>query len=362
MPTISRLQKTRSLYSSGLILAISALAISAQQTGCKENAVPQINTFSVDQQGTVHITRVVPVPETISPEAQKRLRQPEKDLSTNFAERRAATDSWQTHAGKESLAAYPAKIESMTIAGVPVRNVTPLDRSPFHPDWVLLNVHGGGFNSDSGSLTESIPMANLMHVRVVSVLYRLAPEHPFPAAVDDTVAVYRELLKTYKPTHIALYGTSAGAILTAETAVRLKQLHLPLPAALGIFSGMGDFSQPGDSQAMYGLRGLASDIPLPGAGQKNSDYVGSTNPRDPVLSPLYADLHGMPPTLFITSGRDMLLSGTTILHRAFLRSGVDARLVVFEALDHTFWNDISLPETKETYALICDFFSGQLTQ
>jgi len=70
----------------------------------------------------------------------------------------------------------------------------------------------------------------------------------------------------------------------------------------------------------------------------------------------------MPPTLFITSGRDMLLSGTTILHRAFLRSGVDARLVVFEALDHTFWNDISLPETKETYALICDFFSGQLTQ
>jgi epsilon-lactone hydrolase len=140
-----------------------------------------------------------------------------------------------------------------------------------------------------------------MHVRVVSVLYRLAPEHPFPAAVDDTVAVYRELLKTYKPTHIALYGTSAGAILTAETAVHLKQLNVPLPAALGIFSGMGDFSQPGDSQAMYGLRGLASDVPLPGPGQKNSDYVGSTNPRDPVLSPLYADLHGMPPTLFITT-------------------------------------------------------------
>jgi monoterpene epsilon-lactone hydrolase len=138
----------------------------------------------------------------------------------------------------------------MTIAGVPVRNVTPLAHSPIHPDWVLLNVHGGNFTSDSGSLTESVPMANIMHVRVVSALYRLAPEHPFPAAVDDTVAVYRELLKTYKPTHIALYGTSAGAILTAETAVRLKQLNVPLPAALGIFSGMGDFSQPGDSQAM----------------------------------------------------------------------------------------------------------------
>lgn len=344
------------------MLAMSVLATIAQQPGRKENAAPEVNSFSVDQQGTVRITRVVPVPETISPEAQKRLRLPEKDLSTDFAERRAATDSWQTRAGKESLTAYPAKVGSMTIAGVPVRNVTPLDHSPIHPDWVLLNVHGGGFTSDSGSLTKSVPIANIMHVRVVSVLYRLAPEHPFPAAVDDTVAVYREHLKSYKPTHIALYGTSAGAILTAETAVHLKQLNVPLPAALGIFSGMGDFSQPGDSQAMYGLRDLASDVPLPGPGQKNSDYVSSINPRDPVLSPLYADLHGMPPTLFITSGRDMLLSGTTILHRAFLRNGVDARLVVFEALDHTFWNDISLPETKETYALICDFFSGQLTR
>jgi monoterpene epsilon-lactone hydrolase len=222
MLTISGVQKKRSLHISGLMLAISVLATSAQQPGRKENAAPEVNSFSVDQQGTVRITRVVPVPETISPEAQKRLRLPEKDPSTDFAERRAATDSWQTRAGKKSLTAYPANVGSMTIAGVPVRNVTPLDHSPIHPDWVLLNVHGGGFTSDSGSLTESVPMANIMHVRVVSVLYRLAPEHPFPAAVDDTVAVYRELLKTYKPTHIALYGTSAGAILTAETAVHLN--------------------------------------------------------------------------------------------------------------------------------------------
>ena len=124
---------------------------------------------------------------------------------------------------------------------------------------------------------------------------------------------------------------------------------------------MGDFSQPGDSQAMYGLRGLASDIPLPGAGQKNSDYVGSTNPRDPVLSPLYADLHGMPPTLFITSGRDILLSGTSILHRAFLRAGNDnAQLVVFEGLPHAFWNDPNLPESKEADHLMAHFFTMHL--
>ena len=82
-------------------------------------------------------------------------------------------------------------------------------------------------------------------VPVVAALYRLAPEHPFPAAVDDAVAVYRELLKTHKPEQIAIYGTSAGAILTGEVAVRLKQLSLPEPAALGIFSGFGRFRAAG---------------------------------------------------------------------------------------------------------------------
>jgi acetyl esterase/lipase len=258
---------------------------------------------------------------------------------------------------------YPVNIKDAMIAGVPVRDVTPLDTTPRHPDRVLINVHGGGFNSDSGSLTESIPMANMLHTRVVAVLYRLAPEHPFPAAVDDTVAVYRELLKTYKPSRIALYGTSAGAILTAEVAVKLKQLGLPLPGALGIFSGLGDFSESDDSQAMYSLRGLTGAVEIPDGKPHDIYYfTASTDPKDPVLSPVYADLHGMPPALFITSGRDLLLSGTTILHRAFLRGGDDARLVVFEGLPHAFWNDVSLPETKETYGLMANFFEQQLSR
>ena len=156
--------------------------------------------------------------------------------------------------------------------------VFPADKQ----DRVLINVHGGGFNSDSGSLNESIPIANLTRTKVVSVLYRLAPEHPFPAAVDDTVAVYRELLKTYKPQNMALYGTSAGAILTAEAAVKFKQLGLPLPAALGIFTGSGDFSKEGDSHAIYTVRGFAGYLepPTPGV-QWLSQYVGSTDPKDP---------------------------------------------------------------------------------
>ena len=282
---------------------------------------------------------------------------PDDPRPQSLEDRRTGTDKWQTGAGDHSRKLYPVNIASDTIAGVPVRLVTPLTMPAENRDRVLINVHGGGFNSDSGSFTESIPIANLTRMKVVSVLYRLAPEHPFPAAVDDTVAVYKELLKTYKPQNVGLYGTSAGAILTAEVAVRLKQLGMPLPGALGIFSGMGDFSRTGDSIAMYALNGLSGHLNPPGPRKIPDEYFAATDPTDPVLSPVYADLHGMPPALFITSGRDLLLSGTTILHRAFLRAGNDAQLVVFEALTHAFWNDADLPESKEADAIMASFFT-----
>jgi acetyl esterase/lipase len=124
---------------------------------------------------------------------------------------------------------------------------------------------------------------------------------------------------------------------------------------------MGDFSRDGDSLAMYALNGLSGHLDPPKPGTRNAEYSGTTDPRDPVLSPLFADLHGMPPTLFITSGRDILLSGTSILHRAFLRAGNDnAQLVVFEGLPHAFWNDPNLPESKEADHLMAHFFTMHL--
>jgi acetyl esterase/lipase len=338
-----------------LFLMACGVTAMAQTTA---TTAAQTNSSYIDAQGTAHVMRVVPVPKTISPEAQKDLSRPDSDAAgaDSLADRRSKTDAWQARAGEAYRAAYPATVTSGTIGGVPVRIITPPVIGTGKSDRVLVNFHGGGFNSDSGSLTESIPIANLTQTKVVSVLYRLAPEHPFPASVEDTVAVYKELLKTYKPRNIALYGTSAGAILTAETAVKLKQLGLPLPGALGIFSGLGDFSQAGDSQAIYALHGLSGHLDPPKAGEHDPEYTGSTDPKDPVLSPLYADLRGMPPTLFITSGRDLLLSGTTILHRAFLRAGVDAQLVVFEALTHAFWNDVNLPESREADEIMAHFF------
>jgi len=133
-----------------------------------------------------------------------------------------------------------------------------------------------------------------------------------------------------------------------------------MPAVLGIFSSLGDFSKAGDSLALFGLQGLSgSPIPhetiplLP-------EYAGKTDPTDPVLSPVYADLHAMPPTLFLTSTRDMLLSGTVVLHQAFLRAGNDARLVVFDALPHAFWLDVQLPETRDALGMMARFFDEHL--
>jgi acetyl esterase/lipase len=308
------------LLALGLLPSL-ALAQTAAQTAAQTTAqtAPQSDTSYIDANGTAHITRVIPVPTTVSPEARKNLARQVSDANKpqTLAERRSGTDAWQARAGAASKAVYPVNITEDKIAGIPVKIVTPATIGPGKSDRVLICVHGGGFNADSGSLTESIPIASLTQTKVVSVLYRLAPEHPFPAAVDDAVAVYKDLLKTYKPNNIALYGTSAGAILTAETAARLKQLGLPLPGALGVFSGMGDFSQVGDSIAMYALGGLSGHLDPPPPTIRDSEYVGSTNPKDPVLSPLYADVHGFPPTLFITSGRDILLSGTSILQRHF---------------------------------------------
>jgi epsilon-lactone hydrolase len=347
------------------VLMMTAVLSFAQQATTAQTA-PQTDASYIDEQGTAHVTRVVPVPKALSPEAQARLARPASDANvpTTLEQRRTGTDKWQTGAGEKSKAIYPVKIGSETIAGVPVREIDPLDdknggAGPMHPERVLINLHGGGFNSDSGSFTESIPIANLTHTRVISVLYRLAPEHPFPAAVDDVVAVYREVLKTYKPAKIGIYGTSAGAILTVEVASKFKQLGLPMPGALGVFSGMGDFSLQGDSIAMYALNGLSGHLDVPGPA-RNTEYAGSTDLKDPVLSPIYADLHGFPQTLFITSGRDLLVSGTTTLHRAFLRAGVDARLVEFEGLPHAFWNDVSLPESKEAYGYMAGFFDREL--
>ncbi len=325
--------------------------------------LPPQDSATIDPDGTAHLTRVVPMPSTISPEAQKWLASLAQSTPgpEDLATRRKHTDEWRVRQSAEAKRLFPVNIESTTTAGVPTDIITPLETPATNRGLVLINLHGGGFNSDSGSLIEGVPIGNLAKIKVVSVYYHLAPEHPFPAAVDDVVAVYKDLLKTYQPRNIGIFGTSAGAILTGEVAVRLKQLNLPLPAALGLFSTLADYSRPADSMELFTLNGFPGSLtpqdPNLPIGQ---EYAGSTDRKDPVLSPIYADLKGMPPTLLVSSTRDLLLSDTALFHRALLHAGVDAQLVVFEALPHAFWYHFELPETTEALNLMAKFFTKKL--
>ncbi|MGC1385555.1 MAG: alpha/beta hydrolase [Candidatus Acidiferrales bacterium] len=346
--------------------ALVTLTISAGAARGQSTAAPAAqDTARFDADGTTHITRTIPPPPTISPEARQWLeslnhidRKPQ-----TLAERRTSTDAWRAKDSAEAKRIYPVNIEQKTVAGVPVDIITPLETPAANKDLVLINLHGGGFNSDSGSVIEGAPIANLAKIKVVGVYYRLAPENPFPAAVDDVVAVYKELLKTYKPQNIGLYGTSAGAILSAEVAVKLKQLRMPLPAAIGFFSGLADYSRPGDTRQLFTLDGFPGLL-KPSYPETGTDdgYVGATDRKDPVLSPLFADLHGMPPTLLVTGTRDALLSGTAIYDLALVNSGVDAQLLVFEAMPHAFWYHFDLPETRECLAVMAKFFNHHLGQ
>jgi monoterpene epsilon-lactone hydrolase len=352
----------KSLALGAALLVAAAASAQVPQRPTTQADAPTRDTTFIAPDGTAYITRVIPVPTTVSAEAQKQIGQqfPDTDEPETLVAGRLKSDRTRERLGKVALEKYPAQVMPGVMAGVPVTIVTPNGEREVH-SFVLINVHGGALRFDCCSLAESIPIANLMKAEVIAVRYRLAPEHPFPAAVDDVVAVYLEVLKNHRPNDVVIYGTSAGAMITAEVAVKLKALGLPQPAALGIFSGHGDFTRQGDSRSFFTGIGIAGFLtPATSLPDRQRDYAGATRLDDPLLSPMKGELSGLPPTLFLTSTRDFFLSGTSLLHRAMLRSGDDAELVVFEGLGHAFWVSPALPESDEAYHLMVKFFRKHL--
>ena len=300
-----------------------------------------------------------PMPETVSPEGRAMtaamLAQPMPNPMPSIEIQRQLIGGMQEAMGAQLQQRHGVRVEASTIAGVPVRIIYPKGVTQLGKGPVLLNLHGGGFRVDSGSLTETIPIAALTGLPVVAVLYRLAPEHPYPAALDDALAVYQALEKDRKAAQIAVYGTSAGAVLSGELVAKLTSLKKPMPAALGFFSGSADLSKSGDSESW--MPSPTGDKTLTEA---TAPYIGKTDPADPILSPLHGDLAGFPPTLLVSSTRDALLSGTSIFGRALIEQGVDARLVVFDGLPHAFWAYMDIPESGEANALMAKFLKDRL--
>jgi feruloyl esterase len=298
-----------------------------------------------------------PLPEALSEQARAQLSAvpPAADgPPLTIAQMRSFADQFQLMWSAKQRQRYPVTIVDDTWDGVAVRIISPESGSP-DKKRVLLDLHGGGFQVDSGSLTESIPIAALTGIPVVAARYRLAPENPFPAAVNDALAVYRVLLKSHAPKDIAVYGTSAGAVLGPELIARILAEHLPVPAALGVFSGSADLARLGDSAQLFPFKMGSMDLAAVMAA-----YAGTTSLKDPALSPLYGSLKGFPPTLCFASGRDFLLSGTTNFCRKLEVEGVPAHLVVFDGLPHAFWTYVDAPETDEALRIMANFLMAQL--
>lgn len=289
-----------------------------------------------------------PWPETLSVQARAGLiandaRPPEP---ATMDDRRARAETIQQDIGQARLKRYGVTMTETLVAGVPVRVFAPKDIRADAP--ILMNLHGGGFVVDSGSITENAAVAALTGYRVIAVRYRLAPEHLFPAAVEDALAVYRTLLAERPRPRIGLYGTSAGAVLSAELVARLRAGGLPLPVALGFFSGTADLARPSDSLTLFGDPGGATKL----AGL----YAGKRASADPLVSPLKGNLAGWPPTLCLTSGRDFLLGATADFCRTLDTAGVPANLILFDGLPHAFWSYIDAPETDAAFAAMARFF------
>ncbi len=219
-------------------------------------------------------------------------------------------------------------------SGVPAQWLTPDGAAT---DRVLLYVHGGGYVLMSAETHRKMVghIAKAAGCRALNVDYRLAPEHPHPAAVTDAVTAYQWLLaQGIKPQHIAIAGDSAGGGLTLGTGLKIRDAGLPLPAALAPISPWTDMECAGES---YTTRAALDMIVSPiGIKQMVGAFLQGANTRDPYASPLYADLKGLPPIYIQVGDEEVLLDDSTRFATRAQKAGVDVLLEIFPEMQHVF--------------------------
>jgi acetyl esterase/lipase len=211
----------------------------------------------------------------------------------------------------------------------------------------LLYLHGGGYFACSPSTHRSITAAYATRgLNVFAPDYRLAPEHPFPAAVDDALAVYRALLDSgIAPETLAIGGDSAGGGLALATLLAAKAAGLPMPACAILFSPWTDLAGTGASLQTNRQRDamLVSDKLQEGA----SFYLNGTDPKNPLASPLYGDVSGLPPLLIQVGDTEILLDDSTRLAAAAQAAGVTVNLKIWRNMPHVWQvSQIFLPEAR----------------
>lgn len=315
--------------------------------------------------------RLIPVPSTVSPELQAVIARP---LSPALRSVPKTNEEWRLIVAMASerdmpvLAQlrklFPVDIKTDIKGGVKTYIVTPESILEENSNRILIHLHGGGyvFNGGETGLGEAILMAYHGKIKVISVDYRMAPDFPFPAALDDSVTVYNEVLKAYKPDHIGIFGTSAGGGLTAATVLKLRELNIPLPGAVGLGTPWADLTRTGDT--LYTNEDI-DDVLVTYDGILKACaglYAGTHDMKYPFISPVYGDFtKGFPPAILTSGTRDMLLSDTVRIHRKLRQAGVDAYLQVFEGMSHAEYILVfTSPESREAFQEIARFFRSHL--
>ena len=220
--------------------------------------------------------------------------------------------------------------EERDVAGVPVHVQRPDGADPHGP--VALDLHGGALVYGAGDVCRASAAATAGRTGMVAwgVDYRMPPDHPFPAALDDTLAVYRALLAERDPRDVVVVGGSAGGNLAAALLLRARDEGLPMPAALVLLTPEVDLTESGDSFTTN----APHDLALGSLREVNALYSAGADLAHPYLSPLFGDLAGFPPTFLQAGTRDLFLSNTVRMHRRLRAAGVDAALHVFEGMPH----------------------------
>jgi acetyl esterase/lipase len=297
--------------------------------------------------GALHLpARVIPVPKSVDEVAQKFLAEGAARRVADVGPTPPVSDkaAWKARIAAmdaifdpmvDRMLALPAKARRTILGGANVCVGTPDVMR--HPDRARLGIHGGGWTLLGGRFVmgDAAQMAADSGCTTFSVDYRMPPDFPFPAGLDDCVAAYREIIKTYDPKKVAISGASAGGNLTGAVVLKIRDLGLPLPGAVGMMTPVTDLTSSGDTrQTNYGVDVVLNwppDEPNPSI----EIYAGGHDLKDPYVSPLFGDLtKGFPPTFLQSGTRDVLLSDTVRMHRALLRAGAEAELHVWEAMPH----------------------------
>jgi epsilon-lactone hydrolase len=242
--------------------------------------------------------------------------------------------------------AADVKCEPVDAGGVGAEWIVPPEAAS---DRVILYLHGGGYVMGSINTHRAMVarIARAAEARGLALDYRLAPEHPFPAAVDDATAAYRWLLSQgYKPGKIVIAGDSAGGGLTIATLLALRASGVAMPAAAVPISPWTDMEGTGDSVRSKAGKDPMADIEALRSMAKK--YVGEHDARNPLASPLHADFHGLPPMLIQVGEAEILLDDSTRVAERAKAAGVDVELEVWDDMIHV-WHVFAklLPEGQQ---------------